>query len=287
MIEFQIPHKKNYFNAYGINHELNQPGIYFSHANGFNGLTYKTLLNKISPNQKIISYDLRGHGKSTVPAEPEKLKSWQRYRDDLISILEKNNEPSTLIGHSLGGTTSLLVAFKRPELVSKIILIDPVLLPLTYWLGTKAVQSIGLIEKVHPMVKGALVRKKTWESKEQAFQYFSGKKLFRKVIPEAINDYIDGGMKKINENLYELNCSPKWEAATFKLTSGGNWFNLKKSNVPTKVILTPNSVVCNERSQKKLNKSIAKIEFVTLENTTHMLPLEDIDGVGNEILSFL
>jgi pimeloyl-ACP methyl ester carboxylesterase len=287
MIEFQIPHKKNYFNAYGINHELNQPGIYFSHANGFNGLTYKTLLNKISPNQKIISYDLRGHGKSTVPAEPEKLKSWQRYRDDLISILEKNNEPSTLIGHSLGGTTSLLVAFKRPELVSKIILIDPVLLPFTYWLGTKAVQSIGLIEKVHPMVKGALVRKKTWKSKEEAFQYFSGKKLFRKVIPEAINDYIDGGIKKIDENLYELNCNPKWEAATFKLTSGGNWFNLKKSNVPTKVILTPNSIVCNERSQKKLNKSIAKIEFVTLENTTHMLPLEDIDAVGNEILSFL
>ena len=287
MIEFQIPHKKNYFNAYGINHELNQPGIYFSHANGFNGLAYKTLLNKISPNQKIISYDLRGHGKSTVPAEPEKLKSWQRYRDDLISILEKNNEPSTLIGHSLGGTTSLLVAFKRPDLVSKIILIDPVLLPLTYWLGTKVVQSVGLIEKVHPMVKGALVRKRTWISKEEAFQYFSGKKLFRKVIPEAINDYIDGGMKKINENLYELNCNPKWEAATFKLTSGGNWFNLKKSNVPTKIILTPNSVVCSEKSQKKLKKSIAKIEFVTLENTTHMLPLEDIDSVGNEILSFL
>ena len=287
MIEFQIPHKKNYFNAYGINHELNQPGIYFSHANGFNGLTYKTLLNKISPNQKITSYDLRGHGKSTVPAEPEKLKSWQRYRDDLISILEKNNKPSTLIGHSLGGTTSLLVAFKRPDLVSKIILIDPVLLPLTYWLGTKVVQSVGLIEKVHPMVKGALVRKKTWVSKEEAFQYFSRKKLFRKVIPEAINDYIDGGMKKINENLYELNCNPKWEAATFKLTSGGNWFNLKKSNVPTKIILTPNSVVCNEKSQKKLKKSIAKIEFVTLENTTHMLPLEDIDSVGNEILSFL
>jgi hypothetical protein len=49
----------------------------------------------------------------------------------------------------------------------------------------------------------------------------------------------------------DLTVTPKWEAATFKLTSGGNWFNLKKSNVPTKVILAPNSVVCNERSQKK------------------------------------
>jgi pimeloyl-ACP methyl ester carboxylesterase len=87
MFEFQIPYKKNYFHAYGINYELNQPAIYFSHANGFNGLAYKTLLNKISTNQKIISYDLRGHGKSTVPAEPEKLKSWRRYSDDLINII--------------------------------------------------------------------------------------------------------------------------------------------------------------------------------------------------------
>ena len=83
---------------------------------------YKTLLNKISNNQKIISYDLRGHGKSTIPAEPDKLKSWHRYSDDLINILNKNQKPSILIGHSLGGTTSLLVALKRPELVSKIIL---------------------------------------------------------------------------------------------------------------------------------------------------------------------
>ena len=185
----------------------------------------------------------------------------------------------------MGGTTSLLVAFERPELVSKIILIDPVLLPLTYWLGTKAIQSIGLIEKIHPMVRGALIRKKTWTSKEEAFKYFSGKKLFSKIIPEAINDYIDGGIKKVDKNLFELNCDPKWEAA--KLTSGGTWFNLKKSDISTKVILTPDSFVCSKSSQKKLRRSMSKIEFVTLENTTHMLPLEGIDGVGNEILSFL
>ena len=287
MIQFQIPYKENYFNAYGINQDLNTTPIYFSHANGFNGFMYKTLLNKISNNQKIISYDLRGHGKSTIPAEPDKLKSWHRYSDDLINILNKNQKPSILIGHSLGGTTSLLVALKRPELVSKIILIDPVLLPLTYWLGTKAMQSIGLIEKIHPMVRGALIRKNSWRSKEEAFEYFSGKKLFRKVIPEAITDYIEGGMKQTNESSFCLNCDPRWEAATFKLTSGEIWFNLKKSEIPTKIILTPNSYVCNKKSQKKLSQYLSKIEVVTIANTTHMLPLEDIEGVGNEILNFL
>ncbi len=123
----------------------------------------------------------------------------------LFNILEKNNEPSTLIGHSLGGTTSLLVALKRPELVSKIILIDPVLLPLTYWLGTKAIQSIGLIEKIHLMVKAALLRTKTSTSNEEAFKYCSGKKLLRNIIPEAINNYIDGGLNKIEVHLFEMN----------------------------------------------------------------------------------
>lgn len=287
MIQFQIPYKENYFNAYGINQYLNTTPIYFSHANGFNGFMYKTLLNRISNNQKIISYDLRGHGKSTIPAEPDKLKSWHRYSDDLINILNKNQKPSILIGHSLGGTTSLLVALKRPELVSKIILIDPVLLPLTYWLGTKAIQSIGLIEKIHPMVRGALIRKNNWKSKEEAFEYFSGKKLFRKVIPEAITDYIEGGMKQTNESNFCLNCDPRWEAATFKLTAGEIWFNLKSSEIPTKIILTPNSYVCNKKSQKKLSQYLSKMEVVTIENTTHMLPLEDIESVGNEILNFI
>ena len=287
MFEFQIPYKDNYFNAYSINHELTNTPIYFSHANGFNGLTYRTLLEKISVNQKIISYDLRGHGKSTIPADPEKLKSWHRYGDDLINILSQNQKPSVLIGHSLGGTTSLLVALKRPELVSKIILIDPVLLPLTYWLGTKAMQTIGLIEKIHPMVRGALIRKNNWSSKEEAFEYFSGKKLFRKVIPEAITDYIEGGIKQIENNNYCLGCDPKWEAATFKLTAGEIWFNLKKIDIPTKIILTPNSYVCNKSSQKKLAQYLTKMEIVTINNTTHMLPLEDIDGVSNEISRFL
>ena len=33
----------------------------------------------------VLLIDLRGHGKSTIPAEPDKLKSWHRYSDDLIN----------------------------------------------------------------------------------------------------------------------------------------------------------------------------------------------------------
>ena len=48
-------------NSYIINESENSPEIYFSHANGFNALTYSALLNKIKKNYQITSYDMRSH----------------------------------------------------------------------------------------------------------------------------------------------------------------------------------------------------------------------------------
>ena len=49
-------------NSYVINESEKSPEIYFSHANGFNALTYSSLLKKIKKNYQITSYDMRGHG---------------------------------------------------------------------------------------------------------------------------------------------------------------------------------------------------------------------------------
>ena len=46
-------------NSYVINESENSPEIFFSHANGFNALTYSSLLNKIKKNYQITSYDMR------------------------------------------------------------------------------------------------------------------------------------------------------------------------------------------------------------------------------------
>ena len=91
-----------------------------------------------------MAYDLRGHGFSNLPADPKKLKSWYRYSEDLEGILNQSSAPSTLIGHSMGGTSSLLVALKRPDLISKVILIDPVIMPISYWIGSSILKNLNL-----------------------------------------------------------------------------------------------------------------------------------------------
>ena len=58
---------------------------------------------------------------------PRKDKSTflQPSRDSLINYLRKsNNTDITLIGHSLGGTLSLMIALQAPELIDRLVIVD-------------------------------------------------------------------------------------------------------------------------------------------------------------------
>ena len=61
------------------------------------------------------------------------MYDWAIYRDDLIrsveNFVERKGKPIILGGHSMGGATIMQVAASRPELVSGLVLIEPVLIP--------------------------------------------------------------------------------------------------------------------------------------------------------------
>ena len=261
--------------------------LYFSHANGFCGQVYTDLLNKIDNAYEVITYDMRGHGETNLIADSNKLKSWYTFRDDLEQLVEKHKEPVTLSGHSMGGTASLLLALSKPELVKKLILIDPVILPLRYIISYKLLQMVNLAHLASPLSKNALIRRNLWNSVAEAYEYFSSKPLFKNISEKIIADYVQYGLKKNDQNKYVLKCDPRWESACFKLTSHEVWFDLKKINIPIKIILTPNSVVCNKASQNRIKKLNPQTEICFIDDTSHMLPLEKTEDVASEINNFL
>ena len=261
--------------------------LYFSHANGFCGQAYTDLLNKIDNSYEVITYDMRGHGETDLIADSRKLKSWYTFRDDLEQLVEKHSEPVTLSGHSMGGTASLLLALSKPKYVKKLILIDPVILPLRYIISYKLLQIVNLAHLASPLSKNALIRRNLWNSEAEAYEYFSSKPLFKNISEKIIKDYVQYGLKKNEQNKYVLKCDPRWESACFKLTSHEVWFDLKKINIPIKIILTPNSVVCNVTSQSRIKKLNPQTEICFIDETSHMLPLEKTEDVASEINNFL
>ena len=165
--------------------------------------------------------------------------------------------------------------------------IDPVILPLRYIISYKLLQIVNLAHLASPLSKNALIRRNLWNSEAEAHKYFSSKPLFKNISEKIITDYVQYGLKKNDQNKYVLKCDPRWESACFKLTSHEVWFDLKKINIPIKIILTPNSVVCNETSQNRIKKLNPQTEICFIDDTSHMLPLEKTGDVASEINNFL
>jgi len=87
------------------------PLLIFSHANGFNASTYRSLLSPLAGEFRIIAWDMRGHGLTTLPLNKNGVRGWQIFRDDLLRFIERLEiRPSVLAGHSLGATSTALAA---------------------------------------------------------------------------------------------------------------------------------------------------------------------------------
>ncbi len=91
----------------------------FLHANGFNALAYRFLLAPLAGGHRILAYDQRGHGGTTLPAEPAGRRGWDDVAGDLVALLDRlDGPPVVLVGHSMGATQSLLAARLRPRRVA-------------------------------------------------------------------------------------------------------------------------------------------------------------------------
>src|ERR1700728_2201416 len=77
----------------------------------------------LAPHVRVVAYDRAGLGGS-APAPG--LVTIDRQIDDLASVITGLAAgPCVLAGHSWGGTLVQLLAFRRPELVAGLVLVDP------------------------------------------------------------------------------------------------------------------------------------------------------------------
>ena len=180
------------------------------HANGFPPSAYKSLLNKLTLDFQVNAPLLR----SFWPNIPkDSIHSWEVLAEDFLSFIElqEKNINNIGIGHSIGGTLLFYSAIIKPELFSKIILLDPVLfsnIKCTIW---KIIKILGLGMYFHPLAKKALYRKQIFKSKKIIFNRYRKKNIFSKFSDESLRMYIESIIKEDGDN-YRLNFSSKIES---------------------------------------------------------------------------
>ena len=247
--------------------------LVFVHANGFNAMTYRTLLAPLSGTLRIWAPDLRGHGLTTLPADPNGRRGWADHRDDLVALLDAlDGPPAVLAGHSMGGTAALLAAAERPGRVSQLVLLDPVI----WRRWVVAAFHLPLLDRLAsriPLVKSARRRRAVFDSREQAMAAYIGRGAFRGWPEMMLADYLADGLIETDEGL-TLACPPDWEASNYASQSHDPWRALKRLDRPVRILKGEAGSTCHLPERPR---GLPHVTVETVHGGTHFFPMLQAD----------
>lgn len=253
--------------------------VVFSHANGFNGRTYRSILAPLADRLRILAIDLRGHGATTLPTAIEGRNGWTEFRDDLLALLAAEAaEPVVLAGHSMGGTTSLLAAAKAPQKVRALALFDPVVFE-------QATRMVGEdTDGDSDLARGADRRRADFASKAAVFEAYKGRGAFRSWSDEQLADYIEAGFRETAEGV-TLTCTPAWEASNFRNHNYDPFAAFRESRAPIRVLRAEHGSTARLEDHLAELTADGRITVETVPGTSHFLPMERPDLVRDTLVA--
>jgi pimeloyl-ACP methyl ester carboxylesterase len=253
------------------------PDILFLHATGFNARTYAGLLGPLGERFHVLAVDLRGHGKTSLPAKLFGYGSWNRHRDDVVELIEEHlRAPVTLAGHSMGATVALLVAGKRPDLARGVAMIDPVILSPGYYAMMHVPMAPLVMNLAMPIARGAARRRRVFESKDAAEQALHGRSVFASFPEQQLEDYVGDGFVETIDGV-ALACDPAWEARTFCAQRHDPWSALVRAPAPLICVRAERRSTTPPASAERMKQMRPEVRLAVVEGATHMLPMERPD----------
>jgi pimeloyl-ACP methyl ester carboxylesterase len=252
--------------------------VVFSHANGFNARTYRTILSPLGASLRVLAVDMRGHGASTLPTVIEGRDGWTEFRDDLLALLNaETGGPVVLAGHSMGGTASLLTAAAYPQRVKGLALFDPVI----FGLG---VEHSAMTD--NPLADGALRRRAVFPSKAAVVEAYTGRGAFRTWSPAQLADYVEAGFRETEGGEVTLTCTPAWESSNFRTHNYDPWAAFRATRCPIRILGAElGSTARLDDGQAEL-EATGRVRIDVIPGTSHFLPMERPDLVRETLLSF-
>jgi pimeloyl-ACP methyl ester carboxylesterase len=191
------------------------PLVHFAHATGMCAGLYRPVLNRLIGRVNFIASDARGHGATTLPADPAALIGWGRYADDLAALLDAVRPPPRLIlaGHSMGATVSMELAARLGDRVAGVVMIEPAFIPFA------VAAAYDPAAFPNPMAAQAVRRRGVWPSRAAMREAYRGRGVFATWRDADLDAYLAAGVRDRDDGQVELACAPAWETATFAAVS--------------------------------------------------------------------
>ena len=239
------------------------PGLFLIHGIGAAEDAWRFIVPKLSEYFTVITYDLRGHGKSSISNKNFNL-------DDLVLDLERIREKTKIkkahfIGHSLGGMIAPAYAKKFPDNII----------------------SLGLL---------STVAARSPEDKNKVLNVI--KKMETEGIPKTLltltNRWFTDSFIKNNQLIVDrrikqvIDTNPEVFLNVFRIyaeTEMISW--LKDIKQPCLVMTGENDLGCSPKHNKIISSELINSKLVLLPNVKHSILLEKPGETASNILKFL
>ncbi len=248
--------------------------LVFLHANGFNALTYRSLLAPLGVH--VLALDLRGHGRTDLPIDDERHARHTHYARDVAAYLQAHIDGSVVLaGHSLGANTAIIAAGMASEKIAKVLTFDPIILPLS----ARAIMVTRLGRKFlmnnYPFARNAGRRRDQFSTHNAVFKRYHGRGPFKHFPADVLRDYIQDGFVDYADGV-RLACRPIWEQLTY--VSQAQNMKRRIANLPAgSHILITDFVKQNEGWMEKAKRKNLGLRIDYYPKKDHFFPVTEQD----------
>lgn len=250
------------------------PSLLMVHANGFCSGVFQPMAALLAKAFHCWALDLRGHGHTETP--PSVDYRWDGFADDVLAAVDELGiEGGFGFGHSCGGSAVLGAEARWPGAFRGLYCFEPILWPEPPDIGPR----MALIE-------GALRRRDTFASGDEALANFSSKPPLSALAPEVLRAYVECGFADEADGTVRLRCAREVESTIYRtgLTHHG-FSRLAQVGCPVVIARGVRSLALDREVLDRQLALLADGRLETFETLGHLGPLENPSAVAAEVLA--
>jgi pimeloyl-ACP methyl ester carboxylesterase len=257
------------------------PPVLLNHATGFLAVLWAPVAERLAAaGFTVYACDARGHGNSEKPDPMPENYHWRRMADDMLAFMEQLGlRGIPLVGHSMGAGVGLYVAGHNPGLFSRIVAIEPIVMP-----GGMTMDET----RREAMAEGARRRRTVFASREEMAGQYRKRPTFERWTDEALGIYAEAGTFQREDGRFELKCSGAVEGEVFANSwTLDTWDVLPEITAPALLVRGEHTEPFLGTIARMVSERVQNGRLLTLPDAGHLAPMERPEAVAQEILAFI
>lgn len=251
------------------------PTLNLAIANGFPPLTYWPLLEPLMDRVHAVSLLPRPLWPDPPPAPADEAwpDTWHEVAQDIVDGIEHYQlGPVIGVGHSIGGSATLMAAARRPDLFSALILLDPAIFDPDWFAAIDAGRAAGHLART-PISEGARKRRTAFPTRQDAFDYWRTRPLFSDWSDEALWLYTESSTVPSGDG-FVLAWDVGWEAHYFESIYTGTYALLQEMapRLPILIVRGGLSDTFNARAAAHVRRIAPDVHYAEVAEGGHLFP---------------